>query len=280
MARAAINVNNNIVTLSAHKLVPPGPHGTITLKNDRGEEIPQFDLLTRMHKEYGDVFGCESLFGTLHVLNHPDLVKAVFQNFDIVRNQLLSMALGEGVLAADNAHWQKQRRLMLPSFQRSRVSKLTQLMVAIAQEHVAQWNAAAQTKESLDLMRIMSHLTLSMVSRSMFSVDMDQHSKSFYGAYMTTLKYLGDLANATTFDTPMMISPRTNLDFQQALEQMSEAVYAIIRARRASAARPEDLLTLLLEAIDASSGTALTDLQIRDEVVTMLLAGHERLRSP
>lgn len=252
---------------------PPGPTGQISLSSQSGEDIPQFEMLQRLHEQYGDSFGYSTIAGSLYVFVHPDDVKSVFQRLEITRTPLLGLALGEGVLAADNDHWRRQRKLMLPAFRRPNVAEFAALMAATTEEHVDSW--LGRPSGQFDVVDAMSKLTFSIVAKSLFSIDLTAEMDSFLRAYSFTIEYLAGIANATSFNSKMILSPTRNAEFRAALEEMNDVVYSVIERRRRTAPAPHDLLTLLMEALDAESGQPLTDLQIRDEVITMLLAGHE-----
>jgi len=266
-----------LVSLSppTEKIYPPGPSDIMSPIDPDGNEISQFEMLERLQEEYGDVFQYKTFAGSMYFFNHPEHIKQIFQKLDITRTTLLSTVLGEGVLAVDNEHWKHQRRLMLPVFQRPNVANFTSLIRDTTTRYVDEWSTHVSTGEPIDIVQAMTRLTLSVVSKTMFSVDMDKETSSFLNSFTTAIKYLGDIANTTSFNYEMQISPATNTQFRQALDQMNSVVSSIIRDRRKSTARPDDLLSLLLDAVDAESGKPLTEEHIRDEVITMLLAGHE-----
>jgi len=263
------------LSIPTEKIYPPGPSDIMSWTESNGDEISQFEILGRLQKEYGDVFQYKTFAGCMYVYNHPEHIKHIFQKLDITRTPLLSIVMGEGVLSVDNAHWKHQRRLMLPVFQRPNVAKFTSLIADTTTQHIDQWSTYVSTGTPIDIVQAMTRLTLSVVSSTLFSVDMDKETSSFLDSFTIAIKYLGDLANTTSFNYAMQISPTTNTQFRQALDQMNTVVSLIIRDRRKTNAKPDDLLSLLLGAIDVESGKPLTEDQIRDEVITMLLAGHE-----
>jgi cytochrome P450 len=262
-----------MIPASTSKKRPPGPTGQISLRSQSGDDVPQFEMLARLRAQYGDTFCYSTIAGSLYVFVHPDDVKSVFQRLEITRTPLLGLALGEGLLAADNAHWRRQRKLMLPSFRRPNVAAFAALMAATTEEHVETW--LARDAQPFDVVDAMGKLTLSIVAKSLFSIDLNEEMGGFLRAYSFAIDYLAGLANATSFNSKMMLSPKRNAEFRQALDDMNEVVYSIIERRRRAGAGPDDLLALLMEALDGESGRPLTDVQIRDEVITMLLAGHE-----
>jgi len=271
----SIYYGNSTLSPSTAKIYPPGPSDNISPIGPDGDEISQFEMLGRLQEKYGDVFRYKTFAGSMYAFSHPEHIKQIFQRLDITRTPLLSIVLGEGVLAADNDHWKHQRRLMLPVFQKPNVAKFTSLIRDTTTTYLDGWSAYVDTGEPIDIVQAMTHLTLSVVSRTLFSVDMDKETSSFLNSFTIAIKYLGEIANTTSFNETMRISPETNTRFQQAVGQMNDVVSAIIKDRRKSTARPDDLLSLLLEAVDVESGKLLTEEQIKDEVITMLLAGHE-----
>ena len=264
-------------TLSSptEKVQPPGPTDLQSLTSPDDGEVSQFEILERLQKEYGDVFKYKTFAGEMYVFNHPYHIKQIFQRLDVIRTPLLRVVLGEGVLAADNKHWQHQRRLMLPMFQRQKIIRYTALIRDITISHVEEWKHYANSGEPVDVVQLMTRLTISIISMSLFSVDMNKESNSFLTSFTTTIEYLGEIANATSFSHAMQISPATNTKFHNAMEQMDKVVADIIENRQNTSNRPDDLLSLLLEAVDAETGKPLTNEHVRDEVMTMLLAGHE-----
>lgn len=257
------------------KVYPPGPTDITLWTKSNGDEISQFEMLGNLQKEYGDVFQYKTFAGSMYVFSHPEHIKQFFQRLDITRTPLLSTVLGDGVLVVDNEHWKHQRRLMLPVFQKPNVAKFTSLIADITTQHMDRWSTSVSNGSPIDMVQEMTRLTLSAVSMSLFSVDMDKETSNFLSSFTKAIKYLGDIANSTSFNYAMQISPATNAQFRGAVEQMNNIVSSIIRDRRKSSTGPDDLLSLLLGAIDAESGKPLTEEQIRDEVITMLLAGHE-----
>ena len=238
-------------------------------------ETPQFEKLQQLQNEYGDVFQYRTFAGRVYVLIHPKLVRMFFRRPEIRRTPLLSVALGESVLASDGEHWQSQRRSMLPSFREPRIAESVDLMVHAAREQAMEWKDKAATGQSVDIVDCMSRLTLSVVSRVLFTRDLIRESEEFLQAYAVVIQYIGDIGNATAFNSSMSFAPGRNSEIRQALETMNEVVYGIIGARREERQRPDDLLSMLLEATTADGQSKLTNKQVRDEVVTMLLAGHE-----
>jgi cytochrome P450 len=140
--------NLNSPTKTIH---PPGPSGAVSLTDPNGDEISQFEMLGRLQEEYGDVFQYKTFAGSMYFFNHPDHIKQIFQKLDITRTPLLSIVLGEGVLAVDNEHWKHQRRLMLPVFQRPNVAKLTSLIRDTTTKHIDGWSAHVSTGETIDI---------------------------------------------------------------------------------------------------------------------------------
>ena len=260
---------------TASKHYPPGPAGILTLAGANGKAISPFQLLTTLWQEYGDVFRYKIPYGTFYLFNHPEDIKTVFQHLNIVRTPLLKIALGEGVLAGDNAHWRRQRQLMLPVFQRPNVAKFVQLFTDTTLAMLETWQGIAERGESLDVARAMDRLTLTVVSKALFSEDLDDRMGDFLNAFHTVIEHMGVIGLTVSFNAPLQISPTANARLQTALSTLNEIVYDLIAKRRSDQRRPDDLLTLLLSACDAETGQPLTDEQIRDEVVTMLEAGHE-----
>ncbi len=224
-------------------------------------------------REFGDIFYYRAAWIQVYFLNHPDLIEAVlvrnYQNF--LKDHVIRKSrwfFGEGLLTNEGESWLRQRRLSQPAFHRERIASYAKIMTDYASQAVATWRDG----EVRDLHQEMMQLTLQIVVRALFNVEAEETGKisSAMNILMRNSTGLRLLLPpvARYLPTPAMIG------FRRAVRQLDTTVYDIIARRRAGENDSGDLLSMLMQARD-QDGSRMTDKQLRDEVMTFLLAGHE-----
>ena len=256
-----------------HKF-PPGPRGLPLVG-----VVPIFrsdpaGFLERLAREYGDVVHFRLMSRHAFLFNHPDLIREVLvaQQGNFIKSRILQrskLLLGEGLLTSEAEHHLRQRRMAQPAFHRERLQSYASIMVDYAMRARERW----QPGERLDMQAEMMRLTLAIVSRALFSADAEGDAAEV-GRAMTEIIELFRF---------MMLPFSEHLDrfplphrrrFERAKAVVERAVYRIIRERRAAGDQNGDLLSTLLEIRD-EDGSAMTDQQVRDEIMTLFVAGHE-----
>jgi cytochrome P450 len=257
---------------------PPSPSGHWLLGNAPEMSAGALDFIVRARRDCGDIVRLRFPFIRAYLVAHPDDIKRVVQdNHDNytkknIDYRLLKGGLGEGLLTSDGPYWLSQRRLIQPIFHRERITQLGALMAQAAARLAEDWQARAHSREPFDAAAEMTRVTLAIVSRALFSVDVTQHAKVI-GESLTTLNEA--IAQAGLSGLFPILPTRNNRRIRAAKRALDAVIWKIIGERRASADRPDDLLSLLLSARDSETGQGLSDVQVRDEVATFLLAGHE-----
>ena len=212
----------------------------------------------------------------MYVLNHPTDVKHVLvTNQDNYRKApvppIESRIFGQGVLHTEGQIHHRQRRVLLPFFHGNHVTAYTNLIIRQAHDRVALW----QDGTTVDIGQEMAHLTLSVIWRLLFSQDVRSESDSIRDAIsvaqsLIKLQYDSLLASVTPLWVPI---PR-HRRFTRGFRMIEERLFQFIHERRIAAEPHDDVLSLLLSATD-KEGRPLSDAEIRDELMTFLLAGHE-----
>jgi cytochrome P450 len=212
----------------------------------------------------------------MYVLNHPTDVKHVLvTNQDNYRKApvppIESRIFGQGVLHTEGQIHHRQRRVLLPFFHGNHVTAYTNLITRQAHDRVALW----QDGTTVDIGQEMAHLTLSVIWRLLFSQDVRSESDSIRDAIsvaqsLIKLQYDSLLASVTPLWVPI---PR-HRRFTRGFRMIEERLFQFIHERRMAAEPHDDVLSLLLSATD-TEGRPLSDKEIRDELMTFLLAGHE-----
>lgn len=230
--------------------------------------------------DYGDVAAFRMGPMQVYMVYHPDGVKRILQdnNHNYSKEspalQMLKGLLGNGLFLSEGDFWLRQRRLMQPMFHRQRISGFGEIMVDSAQKVVKSWHPAASAGRPLDISREMMRLTLDVACRSLFSVDMENEAGAIGRAMDVLLEDVTFRFDHLLYPPYQVPTPR-NRRYNAALQTIDRIVYQMIDQRRALSERPNDLLSLLLEARDEQTGQGMSDRQIRDELVTLLVAGHE-----
>lgn len=182
--------------------------------------------------------------------------------------------MGQGLLSSDGPYWRQQRNLVQPEFHERCLTGFGPLIVEAVERMMARWPIPARGALPLDIAHEMKILTLDIIARAMFSADLSDQAETLCEAIGTMVEDLGAIS-CTLLNAPMHISPARNARFAAALAVVDRAVYHLIAARRQLKNWPRDLLSTLLCARNAATGEPLGERQLRDEIVAMLIAGHE-----
>lgn len=237
-------------------------------------------FLRQTFQEHGDV-ACYWL-GPIrsYLISHPDGVKHVLQEHaktytkDHVSYSMIRWLVGDGLLTSQGETWLRQRRLAQPAFHRQRIGAMADLMVARTEAMLAHWEAAATAKRPLALDEEMLRLTLSIVGDALFGTNVEAQVAVVSRAFNLLSDQL-----VTRFRSGNMLPPvlptAHDRAWRTAVRELDTVVYAIIAERRRRNQDTGDLLSMLMLARDEATGAQMSDRALRDEVLTMLLAGHE-----
>lgn len=255
---------------------PPGPRGGLffrQLGEFRGDAL---GFLSRVHARYGDV--ARFRFGPrkMYLVAHPDHVQAVLaaQHRNFIKSVALQRSrvlLGTGLLTSEGDFHLRQRRLAQPAFHRERVAGLAATMAGYAARTAEGWRAGA----GMELAREMNRLTLAIAGQTLFGADVEAEADEIGRALTDALALFRRLTNPLGPILDKLPVPGT-LRMRRARARLDATIYRMIDARRAGGGDRGDLLSMLLAARDEEGdGGGMTDRQLRDEVLTIFLAGHE-----
>jgi cytochrome P450 len=251
---------------------PPGPPGRF-LTGHLGElRRDTLGLFTRCAREYGDCVLLRYGLTPVYLLFHPDLIEQVLHSRNFIKHYALRMnrrLLGNGLLSSEGDFWLRQRRLIQPAFLRDRIPGHATAMVEQAERLADTW-ADGQTRNVYADMR---QLTLEIAARTLFGADASGQGQVVYEA----LRAVMDSFNSRLFSVlrlPESFPTLGNLRAGRAVRRLNAILYKIIEQARSSG-RQDDLLSILLHARDEQDGTGMTDQQLRDEAMTLFLAGHD-----
>ena len=235
------------------------------------------EYFTKIARDFGDIAGLRTLnFKTIFV-NHPDLIEEVlvtnarkYSKGRVLRAN--RHVFGEGLLTSEGDFWLRQRRLAQPAFHRARIASYAATMVDYTERMVQGWRGGEERDAHQEMMR----LTLEIVAKTLFDADVDRDAQEV-GKSLELLLEIGANFRRTIF-VPHWLPTPTNLRVRREVKQIEKILYRIIAERRASGRDAGDLLSMLLSAQD-EDGSRMTDRQLRDETITLFLAGHETTAS-
>jgi cytochrome P450 len=255
---------------------PPGPKSKIPGGQMFAFRRNAIDLLTRLSRAYGDVVAYRLGPERVILLNHPDYIRDVFvthqRNFTKSRGlQWAKFILGEGLLTSEGEVHVRQRQLAQPAFHRQRIPAYGATMVTYAQRLQQRW----QDGETRDIDQEMTRLTLAIASKTLFDADVEEEAQDI-GAALSTILTLFPRFMLPFSNLIGKLPLPSNRQAEQARKLLDTVMYRIIQERRASGVDTGDLLSMLLAARDEEGdGSGMSDQQLRDELMTMFLAGHE-----
>jgi cytochrome P450 len=255
---------------------PPGPRSVIPFRYLRTLQRDPIPFFTRVANEYGDAaqffVGPQQIF----LFNHPDLIREllVTQHRSFHKSRVLQRSkviFGEGLLTSEGELHKRQRRLVQPAFHRERIGRYAEVMIDRAARLREEWRDG----EVLDVHHQMMGLTLSVVAKTLFDADVDEEADEIGVALTSLVDLFPTLMNPLSNLMRRLPLPQT-IRFRKSIERLDKTVYAIIDERRKSGEDRGDLLSMLLMAVDEEGdGGGMTDRQLRDEAMTLFLAGHE-----
>ena len=240
-----------------------------------GEADGALQFLGNLATQHGGLMSYQSSYGRVFFVNHPDHVKSVIGSANYVRTPLLSIALGQGLITSEGEYWHNQRRLAQPVFHAHCMPGFATVVTDCMGAMLSDWEERKRCEAPFDLAVQMRYVTMQVIMKAMFSIDLDLKTAEEWDAvFQVVISDTSPFALAL-FNQPATVSPTRNKVLKQSLGAVNEIVYKLIADRKQLKDQPRDLLTLLVNGEYKKQEEPLTDLQIRDEVITMLFAGHE-----
>ena len=232
-------------------------------------------FLKRMAEEYGDLAYFKLGPQHVYLVNHPELVREilVLRQHNFTKSRMLQRArilLGDGLLTSEGQVHVRQRRLVQPAFHRDRLPAYGKVMSDFARRARDRWQPGATLEMSHEMMQ----LTLAIVGKTLFSADV-QSEASEIGQALTSVLEMFDILLLPFSEYLEKLPLPSVRRFERARTVLDETIYRMIRERRACGEDRGDLLSMLLLAQDEDDSGGMTDTQVRDEALTLFLAGHE-----
>jgi cytochrome P450 len=231
------------------------------------------EYFTEIAREYGDIAGLRVLNFRSIFINHPDVIEEVlvtnarkYSKGRVLRAN--RHVFGEGLLTSEGDFWLRQRRLAQPAFHKARIASYAATMVEYTQRILEGWRGGEERDAHQEMMR----LTLQIVGKTLFDADVESDAQEV-GKSLELLLEIGANFRRAIF-VPHWLPTPANLRAKREVAQIERILYRIIGERRTSGRDAGDFLSMLLSAQD-EDGSRMTDRQLRDETITLFLAGHE-----
>ncbi len=259
---------------------PPRVPGAPLLGTLPGLLTRKLDYVSELREQHGDIFTLDLKLGELVLLCQPRHAQHVFVDqarsygkggpvFDSLRT-----LLGNGLAMSEGEHWKRQRRMMQPAFYHQRLAALTRKMVEAIDECLEGWDAAAARGEPFNIGQAFNRVTMNVMVRTMFGTGLEPGETERVAralVYAIDFILLGFATQALPGWMPMPGRAR----YREALRTIDETVLAVIARARRNGGEEETLLSLLMNMVDEESGERMSHAELRDEAVTLFLAGYE-----
>lgn len=242
----------------------------------RSERLKYF---TEQQKKFGNIYQIKIPSRQLIVLTDPQWIKYVL--VDNNKNYTKSFAydaikifLGNGLLTSEGEFWKRQRRLAQPAFHREKLNFMFQNMVEQTQKCIDQLDKAAQKNQTINFSKILYKLTLDVVNSTLFYNEVNQTTDTIYHLVSEASVFISNRVD-NPFQLPEWIQTPSRKKEKKILEEMDKVFFDVIERRRKQPEEHLDLLSMLMDAKDEDTGETMTNQQLRDEILTIFVAGHE-----
>ncbi|HEY3027887.1 MAG TPA: cytochrome P450 [Pyrinomonadaceae bacterium] len=255
---------------------PPGPRQSFPLQGILAYRRGPHTFFESLARRYGDISYFRFNGRDAFLINHPDYIKEVLvtNNQNFIKGLALQRAkrlLGEGLLTSEGEFHRRQKRLAQPAFHRQRIASYSTVMTDYAAAASARWHDG----ETLDIAEEMMRLTLAIVGKTLFDADVESQAEEV-GEAMSVVMDLFNTLTVPFFELLEKLPLPQMQRFKKARARLDRIIYRLIEERRRRGEDRGDLLSMLLLAQDEEGQSGgMSDVQVRDEALTIFLAGHE-----
>lgn len=255
-------------------MFPPGPYGHPITGNLKDLKSRVLDFFCSLQPSYGDISTIRFSVRKVIYLQHPDLIQYVLQennrNFTkSLRYEQLKYLLGNGLLTSEGDEWLKQRRLIQPAFHKNQLALLADEMITCTHQMLEKWKPGI-----INVSAEMTALTLDIVSRTLLNADVKSDAKNVGDALSYLLRSV-NIRTRTPVLLPLWIPLPSHLKIKSAIRTINATLDKVFEQRRNHPTSRHDLLSMLMETRYEDTGKGMSDKQLRDEVMTLFVAGHE-----
>ena len=264
---------------SAEPRIAPGPKLIPYLGIIRAATRDPLRFFVSASHEYGRVVRFNAGKRDLYLLSHPDDVAHVLQlnHRNYVKSEYYRKVIpifGEGMFVAEGEAWRRKRAISQPALRKQKIDALAQVMTGVGSSMLDRWEESANAGMPLDIAAEMMRASLLIVIKAFFSRDFPGETSELTDA-LTVLMPAGEKRIWSLVSFPLWVPTPANIRVRRAIKKFDNAMYELIDERRDSGVVRDDLLSMFLDARFEDTGEAMTNQQLRDELMTMVIAGHE-----
>ncbi len=260
--------------------IAPGPSFLKLLTHASEAKKNLITPLQKFFDEYGNVFKIPMGFTSIYAFRTPEAAKEILQ--DKAKSMCrsydgLKPLIGEGLLTSEGELWRKQRKMLSPLFHQKSIENFYQNILEETSSLVNTWKKVDSSNE-LIIDPYMMKTTLNVIARSLVSTDLSGVADQLGVNINVAMDFLVK-NNGTVFPVPMFFPTKRNLNFKKAVKEIDRLIYDAIEKRREKVSEAKDMLDLLLNMREEQTGEGFSDRELRDHLITMILAGHESTAS-
>lgn len=268
--------------MNQSNIIPKGPKGYPYFGSLFNFSAPnRLDWLADLNDKYGDVFKFKLLGQEFYLINHPDYVKEILTtkmhqySKDTGGFKTIKKVLGESVFTTSGDIWKRKRKLTQPQFHKKKINNLSTIMTKATAEMLDNWEQACKAGQSIDIKLEMMQITLGIVAKTLFSTGLNAAEFQTVADVFTPI--LQETTRRALFPFKFLrhVYPKRNQQYKNNIKQLDNIIYNIIEKRKNTTDVYHDLLQMLIDARDADTDEPLSDVELRDEIMTIFIAGHE-----
>ena len=254
----------------------PGPKGNFFLGNALQVNKDLLGFMTHCSEQYGEIVPSRLGLIPCCLINKPEYIEQILQKRELfVKNnpswRNLRTMVGQGLLTSEGDLWARQRRLIQPVFHQKRINGYAETMVHYTNDFLLTWKDG----EIRDIHEDMMHLTLNIVTKTIFDIDITgTEGKTIADSLTIAMEWL-ESQRKQGFLELFWLPTVINLRYKDALKKMDRFFYELIHQQRVNRKDSRGLLSMLMDTIDFSDDSTMSERQLRDELATLMLAGHE-----
>ena len=241
----------------------------------------RLNWLQSMSNSYGDVVRFKLLKRNVYFVNHPDLVKDMLtrssSNYTkkTIGFKMVKGVLGESTFTAMGDEWRRKRLSVQPYFHRKKIANLATIMTDCIEEMLTEWETVCDEGKTLQTTDAMMQVTLKVVVKALFSTALSDEDIQTVADIFNPLLEATNRRVVLPFPFLYRVPSAKNKRYPEYIAQLDDIIYRIIKQRKTTQDKPMDLLQMLMDATDEETGLPLSDEDLRNEAMTMFIAGHE-----
>jgi cytochrome P450 len=257
--------------------LPPQPNGHPIIGHLMGFKNDPINFMMNSAAQHGDMVLFKLLNKKIYFLNNPEYVRHVMQNNhkNYVKSpgyKPLRLLGGMGIFTSDGEKWLRQRKLYQPAFSHKSIETYSKSVIQNTNDLLDDWNNQAEKGDTINISRDMMKVTMAIISETLFSTKIDYES-DLWDSVSYALGWINDRALKNPFVLPANWPTPKNRKFHAAVDHLNSLVYKIIEEKQNNNANPGDLLSRFMNPGGDLEG--LNAEELRDEVMTVFIAGHE-----